>query len=165
MTMLSPFFNASFAVQLHVGAALLAVLLLPLTLWRRRRDRVHRVAGYVWTITMGTVAVSSFFINGLAILGPFGLIHLISVYVLWGLFLGVRAAIRGEYEAHRGHMAGLAFGGLGVAGLVSFMPGRMMNRLIFDEHGTIGFAALSLVALFALALMIRGSGSTNQGLG
>ena len=163
MTVLAPLFNAPLAVQLHVAGVGLAILLLPLTLWRRRRDRVHRMAGYAWVGAMGLAALSSFFIHGLALVGPFGPIHLISVYVLWGLFMGVRAAIRGQQTTHRDHMRGLAFGGLGVAGMLSFLPGRMMNDMVFGPHGTEGFWALAAIAVLVLVRRgVRGKGANRS---
>lgn len=67
MPTLVPLMDARIAVQLHVAAALLAITLLPLTLFRKRRkrrDRIHRSAGYLWVTTMLTAALSSFFIHG-----------------------------------------------------------------------------------------------------
>jgi len=164
MTIFDPLFNASFAVQLHVVGAMLAIVLLPLTLWRGRHDRVHRVAGYVWVLVMALVALSSFFINGLALVRPFGPIHLISIYVLWGLVAGVRAAIKGKTRTHQDHMRGLAFGGLGVAGLLSFLPDRIMNRMAFAGHGTEGFWALVVLVLLVLAGSKLIRGRANRGV-
>jgi len=162
MTIFDPLFNASFAVQLHVAGAFLAIVLLPLTLWRRRRDRLHRLAGYLWLSAMAAVALSSFFINGLAVVGPFGPIHLISVYVLWGLFAGLRAAVHGRIQVHQDHMRGLALGGLGVAGLLSFLPDRMMSRIAFGAHGAEGFWALALIAALLLAGRILRTKAANR---
>jgi uncharacterized membrane protein len=47
MTMIEQVLKAGPAVTLHVVSALLAVALVPLVLLRRRRDRVHKTAGYV----------------------------------------------------------------------------------------------------------------------
>ena len=71
MPTLVPLIDSPFAVQLHVGAAMLAILLLPLTLFRRRRDGLHKAAGYLWVTAMVTAALSSFFITGLQMIGPF----------------------------------------------------------------------------------------------
>ncbi|MGI3184556.1 DUF2306 domain-containing protein [Nioella aestuarii] len=162
MTALAPLFNAPLAVQLHVAGVLLAILLLPLTLWRRRKDRVHRLVGYVWISAMAVAALSSFFINGLAMVGPFGPIHLISVYVLYALIMGLRAAIKGRYEAHRSHLQGLAIGGLGGAGLLAFLPGRMLNQMVFGDHAREGFVALVAVAAVLLAWRMIGQPRANR---
>ncbi|MEL7262317.1 MAG: hypothetical protein AAGK69_13125, partial [Pseudomonadota bacterium] len=45
---LEPLLNASLPIQIHVALALMALMLGPVVLWRNRRDRVHRVLGYVW---------------------------------------------------------------------------------------------------------------------
>jgi len=46
-------------LTLHVCAALLALCLGPFALFRTRRDRWHKIAGYVWVLAMIVAAVSS----------------------------------------------------------------------------------------------------------
>lgn len=153
MTFLSPITDAGLAVQLHIAAVMLAIALLPLTLWRRRKDRLHRMAGYGWVGAMAAAALSSFFISHFPLVGPFGPIHLLSVYVLWGLVCGVRAARQKRSLQHRSWMRWLAFGGLGVAGLLTFLPGRMLNEMAFGNRGEEGF--LILLILLCLPLVWR----------
>ncbi len=147
MTIFEPLFNASLAVQLHVAGVVVAIAFLPFTLWRRRRDRLHKACGYVWIMAMALAAISSFFLSGLAVIGPFGPIHLISVYVIGGLIAGLRAALSGRIAAHRAHMQGLAFGGLGVAGVLSFMPNRLMAEIAFPTAQGLGFGVVVVVFL------------------
>ena len=152
MPTLEPLLIAPIAVQLHVSAALFCIILLPLTLLRRKRDRLHKTAGDVWVVTMASAALSSFFIRGLGPFGGFSAIHIISVFTLFGLWQGVRAAIRRDLVAHQSRMRGIAIGGLGVAGVLSFMPGRRMNEVVFGTNETLGFALILGVALVALGL-------------
>ncbi|MFP4450126.1 MAG: DUF2306 domain-containing protein, partial [Rhodosalinus sp.] len=64
-------------VQLHLAAALPALLLGPVALYRRRRDRLHKTFGYLWVASILGLAVSGLFIRSeIALLGPFGPIHL-----------------------------------------------------------------------------------------
>ncbi len=155
MTFLDPLLAAPLAIQIHACGAVVAIALLPFALLRRRRDIWHNTAGYFWVITMAIVAVSSFFIHGFAIVGPFGPIHLISIYVLVGLWRAISAARRGRIAEHRGHMVGIAIGGLGVAGSLSFLPDRLMARMVFEGLGYWGVAVAAIIALLAIFLTSR----------
>ena len=157
MPTLAPLFDAPFAVQLHVTTAVVAIALLPWTLFRTKKDRVHKVCGYIWVTAMVSTALSSFFINEARMLGPCSAIHLISAYVLVGLWQAVRAAIRRDQVAHRAGMRGLAFGGLGVAGILTLMPGRRMGEVLFGSYDTEGFF-LVLAVTVVLFGTFRGRG-------
>jgi uncharacterized membrane protein len=152
MTSFAPLFNAPLEVQIHVAGALPAVFLTPLVLWRRRRDRLHRVAGCAWVVAMAVTALSSFWISGFGIVGPFSPIHMLSVLTLVGLVTGLRAAIRGQHRGHRAAMTNLSWG-LAAAGLLNFLPGRLTNRIVLDGAGWEGFAGVILLALVVAALI------------
>lgn len=151
MTSLDPLFNAPLAIHLHVAGALPALLLAPVVLWRRRRDRLHKVAGYSWVLAMALAAISSFWISGFGVIGPFSPIHLLSITTLVGLFTAVRAAIRGNYRLHRRVMHNISWGLL-AAGTLNFLPGRMTNRILLDGAGWQGFAMVALAV--GLAVLI-----------
>ena len=154
MPTLAPLLDAPFAVQFHVAAALLAIALLPLTLFRRRKDRVHKTAGYLWVTTMTTAALSSFFINDIRTVGPFSAIHLISLYTLFGLWQAVRAAMRKDMVTHRAAMTGISAGALGLAGLLSLMPGRRMNEAFFGGYETEGFLLVLALAVVVVGVVL-----------
>ena len=157
MTTLAPLMDAAPVVQIHAVSALLALVLGPVALFRRRRDRGHRVVGYTWIAAMAVTALSSFWINGMALIGPFGPIHLLSVLTLVTLTLGLRAARQRRIAAHRQMMQALYLWALGVAGLFTLLPGRVMHRVVFGADSPLGFAVLALAVLGALALW-RGRG-------
>ncbi len=138
-------------VQFHVAAASLAILLGPVAILRRRRDRLHKVTGYIWVIAMAATAMSSFWITSFAMIGPFSPIHLLAVLALWSLWEGMTAAFRGDTAAHRAAMEGLYWRGLLVAGLFNFLPGRLMNRMILGDNASTGYVVivLGLAVLFA----------------
>lgn len=148
MTLL-PLINAPFAIQLHVAFALSAVILGPLVLWRRSRDKWHRYGGYFWVLAMLGTAASSFWISESPMLGPFGLIHVLSAFTLFGLWQGVSAARAGDIRAHQHHMKNLYFWAMGVAGLFTFLPGRRMNAL---------FSEVDPERVFVTAAMLIGTG-------
>ncbi len=154
MTSLEPLLNAPLHIQLHVAGALPALLLAPVVLWRRRRDRLHKIAGYVWVVAMALTAISSFWISGFGIIGPFSPIHLLSILTLTGLFFGIRAAIAGRHGIHRKTMTNISWGLL-TAGVLNFLPGRMTNRILLDGAGWEGFAMV-VVAVGVGILLVRG---------
>lgn len=79
---------------------------------------------------MAVTAVSSFWIHGLRVFGPFSPIHALSLFTLANLYLGIRARRHGRIAAHRGHMVGVAVGWAG-AGLFTLLPGRLMSQALF----------------------------------
>jgi uncharacterized membrane protein len=150
MTMIEQVLQAGPAVAPHVVSALLAVALVPLLLLRRRRDRLHKTAGYVWVSAMALTALSSFWISGMRLVGPFSPIHLMSAFTVWALYVAIRHARFGNRRAHEMVMRNLAFWSLGVAGTLAFMPGRLMSRILFDGNQDLGFALVLTAAVAAV---------------
>lgn len=117
-------------LQLHILAALGTVALGGLIFSMRKGRAFHRTAGWIWVVLMATTAVSSLFIVGIN--GDFwSLIHLLSGWVLVVLPLGVWAARKHRVDVHRRTMTGIFVGGSLVAGAFTFLPGRLMWRLVF----------------------------------
>ena len=139
---LSPILDAPFEIQIHVLFAIVSVFLGPFALLRQRRDRLHKVLGYIWVIAMAGLALSSFFIHTFQVIGPFSPIHLFAVFTLWSLWVGVRHAIRGQFDLHRIVFRNLYWYGLLVAGTLNFIPGRLMNQAAFGDNGVLGFAVI-----------------------
>ena len=84
----------------HALAAFAAVIIGALQLWMRKGGRVHRIMGYIWVALMAVVALSSFFIHELRIVGAFSPIHLLSIFTLWSLYMAIRAAKDRRINAH-----------------------------------------------------------------
>ncbi len=152
--MFEPLVNASLQIQIHGAGALLSIGLGPLVLFKYRRDRLHKTLGCIWVIAMAVTILSSFFILDLRMIGPFSPIHLLSVLAAVGLFSAVRFAIRRQIADHQKTMRNLYFWALGVASVLAFMPGRIMNRILFADHGLAGFVAL-LAVTAAVILIFR----------
>jgi len=127
---LSPLLAAPLAIQLHAIAALSLIPLTALQFWRPKRGPGHRTLGWIWVVLMTVTAVSSFWIHGLKLVGPFSPIHILSIVTLANLYLGIRARRQGRILAHRGHMIGIAAGWAG-AGLFTLLPGRIMSQVVF----------------------------------
>ena len=121
------------AIQIHVAAALTALAIGTALLIGIKGTRVHRTLGWVWVLAMGTTAISSFFIHAINPAGPAGLslIHLLSGWTVVGLPMAVYAARRHRVQTHRRAMTSMFVGGLIVAGMLTFMPGRLMWAVFF----------------------------------
>ena len=128
---LAPLLNAPAVIQIHAFAAMTAFALGILQFAAPKGTIPHRTVGWIWVVLMLIVAVSSFWIHDIRTFGPFSLIHLLSILALVILPLGVLAARRHRVGAHRKTMISLFLGALVIAGLFTFMPGRIMHQVAF----------------------------------
>ncbi|WP_415920073.1 DUF2306 domain-containing protein [Tateyamaria sp. SN6-1] len=155
MMTLDPLLSASPAIQIHVVLALLALVLGPIALWRKRRDRLHKTVGYVWILAMGGAAIGSFAIS--SHFSPLGLgpIHLLSVYALTGIVVGLRAIWRRDVATHKQVMQNMYVRGVALAGAFNFLPGRTMQRSLIPEVPELGYVIIALVVVWAFAPVLR----------
>ena len=58
-----PFLTAAPHIQIHAATAFLAILLGPIAIYRRRRDRIHKITGYIWVTTMAIAAISDWTVS------------------------------------------------------------------------------------------------------
>ncbi|MGH1465999.1 MAG: DUF2306 domain-containing protein [Cognatishimia sp.] len=154
MASFTPLLNAAPMLQIHVAAACIAIALAPIVIYRQRRDRRHKQLGYFWVSAMMICALSSFWLHGIRLWGPFSPIHLLSLWTIFGVSYGVSQAIRGNIAAHRKTMKSIAFWALGVAGTLTFLPGRLMNEVAFPNAPVQGFATI----LVFFILVVSGAG-------
>ena len=125
-----PLLRAPGVVQLHVAGALVSFVIGCVLLAGAKGRTMHRVLGYGWVVAITVTAVSSFFIRSLSS-GNMSVIHAISAWTLIVLPMGIAAARRRDVGAHGRHMTGIFVGGMLIAGLFSFLPGRTMWHLFF----------------------------------
>jgi uncharacterized membrane protein len=128
---LAPLTNAPFAIQLHAYAALAAFALGVVQLARVKGTSQHRALGYTWVGLMLIIAISSFWIHDLRIWGPWSPIHLLSIMVLAMLPLAIYFARVHRVRGHKLTMLGLFSGALIIAGIFTFVPGRIMHQVMF----------------------------------
>jgi uncharacterized membrane protein len=108
-----------------------------LIVFSRKGSRHHRLAGKLYLTLMVVSSLAAVFVrsfSGVSLdVGPLrlGLIHLFVPLTLHGVWSTRRALRSGDIAAHRGSMKGVYFGGLIVAGLLAFAPGRVMFRMFF----------------------------------
>ena len=117
-------------IQLHIAAALTALLLGTVQLVGIKGTGVHRLIGWSWVVAMFTVAISSLFIRQINP-GSFSWIHLLSGWTLIALPMALFAVRRGRIASHARGMTWTFIGGLIVAGAFTFLPGRLMWAVFF----------------------------------
>ncbi|MGZ3272246.1 MAG: DUF2306 domain-containing protein [Caulobacteraceae bacterium] len=118
------------AVQLHLAGVAVAMAIGLILLAGVKGTLAHRVLGWTWVVAMMTAAVSSLFIRMINH-GQFSFIHLLSGWTIIALPMGVAFARRHKVRLHARMMTGIFTGGLVLAGLLAFTPGRLMWNLLF----------------------------------
>lgn len=149
----APIATAETIIQFHIICGTLSLLVGPLAIYRKRRDRLHKISGYTWVLGMGGLAVSSFFIHGFAMIGPFSPLHGFALLALWGLFDGMRHIFAGRVHQHEAAFKSVYWNGLLIASLFNFLPGRTINRTLFGEQTQLGLYVIALGGSFLLARM------------
>ncbi len=136
---LAPLLAAPSAVIFHAFAAITAFGLGIVQLAAPKGTLPHRTIGWLWVVLMTVVAVSSFLIHTICSIGPFSMIHGLSILTLIVLPLGVAHARNRRVTQHKRAMTLLFAGALVVAGGFTLSPGRIMHDVVFGtntHHGT-----------------------------
>ena len=128
---LAPLLDAAPQIPLHAFAAMAAFVLGLVQFAAPKGTLPHRTLGWIWVILMALVAISSFWIHTIRLVGPFSPIHLLSIFTLLMLALGVWRAHRHEVTKHRTAMVLTFSGALVIAGLFTLLPGRIMHAVVF----------------------------------
>ena len=127
--------EASLATVIHLVFALSAFALGAFQLLRPKGTQTHRVLGWIWVFMMVVISVSSFWIKAVWPTSPFlgySPIHLLSLFVLSQLVMGIYFARKGNIQRHKQAMTYTYAGGLIIAGAFTFLPGRLMYQLFFS---------------------------------
>lgn len=147
---LDPLLHASPIIQIHAACAFLALIIGAIQLSRTKGDWLHRIMGRTWVAFMAVVALSSFFIWTIRLWWMFSPIHLLSIFTLVMLWVGVRFARRHEIRQHMRIMELTYFLALIVTGLLTFLPGRIMYQVAFGPDG----ATLQKLEIFGAIVVV-----------
>ncbi len=128
---LAPLLNAALPIPLHAFAAMAAFVLGLVQLLAPKGTLPHRTLGWIWVALMAVVAGSSFWIHEIRLVGPWSPIHLLSIFSLVMLVVGVLAARGHNVRRHKRTMVSIFAGALVIGGLFSFVPGRIMHAVVF----------------------------------
>jgi len=129
----APLLESSFPIQLHAFAALSAFALGIVQFAAPKGTLPHRTIGFIWVGLMLLVSISAFWIHELRIWGPWSPIHLIAIFTLFSLPLAVWYAHTHRVRSHKWWMVSIFLGALVVAGLFTFVPGRIMYDVTFGH--------------------------------
>lgn len=134
---LEPLLYASTAIKLHVATVVPAALIGTYLIFVSRKGAaIHRALGYVYLSLMTITAVATLWVHSLMPQGPFfgfSPVHLLIPLVLFGAYGALRAAWTHRISRHRRAMLGVYFGGIMIAGGLTFLPGRIMHGIFFGE--------------------------------
>jgi uncharacterized membrane protein len=130
---LAPLLAASPAIKVHAFAAMAAFALGVVQLSGPKGTAVHRVLGWLWVVLMLVICISAFWIHELRVFGPWSPIHLLAIFTLVTLPLGVLHARRHRVAQHRVFMVSIFGGALLIAGLFTFFPGRIMHAVVIGH--------------------------------
>src|SRR6202048_2413257 len=128
---LAPLLDAVPPIPLHAFAATAAFVLGVVQLAAPKGTLPHRTLGWIWVSLMAAVAISSLWIHQIRLVGPWSPIHLLSVFTLVTLPMGVWMAHRHRVADHRRIMISIFTGALVIAGLFTLLPGRIMHAVVF----------------------------------
>jgi uncharacterized membrane protein len=126
----APLLSASPVIQVHAFAAMAAFALGLVQFAAPKGTLPHRTIGWIWVGLLTVIAISSFWIHEIRLVGPFSPIHLLAIFTLVMLPLAVMHARRHRVSAHRQAMIGIFLGALVIAGLFTFVPGRIMHAVL-----------------------------------
>lgn len=117
-------------VWAHIATIVLAVILTPVMLLRRRGDWLHRRLGWVWVASMALTAMLTFGIRGLN-QGSLSPIHILSAWTLIQVPLIVWSARAHNHLRHRNTVRGMVAGALLIAGIFTFPFDRLLGQWLF----------------------------------
>src|SRR3977135_1459881 len=80
--LLAPLLNAAPAIPVHALAAMTAFVLGLVQFAAPKGTLPHRTIGWIWVVLIAAVAVSSFWIHEIRLVGPWSPIHLLSIFTL-----------------------------------------------------------------------------------
>lgn len=130
---LGPLLSAPPPIPWHAFAALTALVLGGTQLALPKGTTRHRVMGYAWAALMLVIAISSFWIQQIRLIGPFSPIHILSIIVLVTVPLAVWHAHMHRIAKHRRVMISLYVFALIGAGVFTLLPGRIMHAVVFGQ--------------------------------
>jgi uncharacterized membrane protein len=137
MVTLDPLLQAPLAVQIHVATVVPAFFVGTWQIFVSKKGaRPHRTLGSMYIALMVITAIAALFIRASSLPGMpsfhgFTPIHIFVPVVLVNVTLTVFALRARKFKLHRATMMGLYVSGIGIAGTLAFMPGRIMHAVVF----------------------------------
>ena len=121
---------------LHLGTIFPVLLIGTYLLLSTKGTPGDKLLGKVYMALMLFTAPATVYMPaevGPRVLNHFGLIHLLSLLVLYCVPAACFAARAGNIEVNAGNMTGLYIGGILVAGGLTLLPGRLLHSWVFGQ--------------------------------
>lgn len=118
----------------HLATVVPAFLIGACLLFAKKGTPSHKRFGRVYMVLMLVTACISLLMQaqvGPLLLGHFGYIHLLSFLTIYAVPMAYFSAKKGNIKRHKNSMIALYVGGMLVAGVFAFMPGRMLHGWLF----------------------------------
>ena len=122
-------FNETHPIPLHAIIAMIAIILGGIQLSMKKGGPIHKLLGRIWVGLMLIVSISSLFIHEIKLWGAYSPIHLLSLWTIFSLGLGIYFARAGNIKRHKQVMIALYFFALILTGFFTLMPGRVMHQI------------------------------------
>ena len=123
-------FSETHPIPLHAIMAMIAIILGGIQLSMKKGGAIHKFLGRIWVGIMMFVAITSFFIHEIKLWGAYSPIHLLSLWTIFILGVGVYYARVGNIKRHKQVMIATYFFALILTGFFTLMPGRIMHQIL-----------------------------------
>ena len=123
-------FNETHPIPLHAIMAMISIILGGIQLSMKKGGAIHKLLGRIWVGLMLIVAITSFFIHEIRLWGAYSPIHLLSLWTIFILGVGIYYARVGNIKRHKQVMIALYFFALILTGFFTLMPGRVMHQIL-----------------------------------
>ena len=125
--------SQTFPIPVHAMVAMAAIIIGGLQLYLKKGTSLHKFMGRVWVGLMLIVSLTSFFIHELNLWGKYSPIHLLSIWVIICVVLGIYFARIENIKRHKIFMVYTYWLALILTGFFTFYPGRVMNLIFLDK--------------------------------
>ena len=122
--------NQTNPIPLHAIMAMIAIILGGIQLSMKKGGLIHKLLGRIWVGIMLIVAITSFFIHEIKLWGAYSPIHLLSLWTIFILGVGIYYVRVGNIKRHKQVMIATYFFALILTGFFTLYPGRIMHQIL-----------------------------------
>ena len=122
--------NQTQPIPFHAILAMIAIILGGIQLSMKKGGTIHKLLGRIWVGLMLIVATTSFFIHEIKLWGAYSPIHLLSLWTIFILGVGIYYVRVGNIKRHKQIMIATYFFALILTGFFTLMPGRVMHQIL-----------------------------------
>ena len=122
--------NQTQPIPFHAILAMIAIILGGIQLSMKKGGAIHKLLGRIWVGLMMIVAITSLFIHEIKLWGAYSPIHLLSLWTIFILGVGIYYVRVGNIKRHKQVMIATYFFALILTGFFTLMPGRVMHQIL-----------------------------------